>query len=101
MSSAKTTFWFDSAWYWRDRGVVAAGRRAPVDVADLVAALVGAQALELRVPAAHAKRAEPRVLSPLPAEHLERARRVHVGVDVDCGRELRPLLPRDEAERRV
>ena len=66
-------------------------------MADFVAALVGAEPLELGVAAAHAQAPEARVLAPLPPEHLERAGRVHVGVHVDVRRELDPLLPRDEA----
>ena len=68
------------------RQVVAPRARAPVDVPDLVAALIGAQALELGVAAAHAEAPEARVLSPLPAQELERPRRVHVRVDVDLRR---------------
>jgi hypothetical protein len=72
--------------------VISASGGAPVNVADLVAALIGPEALELGVSAAYPERAQPRILPPLPPQHLERARGVHVGVDVGPERHKRILL---------
>src|SRR5580700_4144711 len=75
-----------------DGRVIPASGSAPVDVADLVAALIGPEALELGVSAAYPKRAQSRILPPLPPQHLERARGVHVWVDVGPERHEGALL---------